>query len=191
MPCLLTTRPLVSASKAVASSTSSYNRSAAPAMTKTQRTTSEEKVDDPISSPVTLLLVLPPKKKKMYSAAVFRPSSLLHACAPATTRPTTDVAEVAAPEKGNPNLYAGGLRSDRRVDSHYSSSSGSEHEPSSVCLAAMVHEFMEHEGENGKCGRSRCNCEAGTCSGAGNHSSDSEDGKSSLGGELSEILQVN
>ncbi|CAM6038752.1 unnamed protein product, partial [Sphagnum compactum] len=69
------------------------------------------------------------------------------------------------------------------------SSSGSEHEPSSVCLAAMVHEFMEHEGENGKCGRSRCNCEAGTCSGGGNHSSDSEDGKSSLGGELSEILQ--
>lgn len=189
MPGLLTTRPLVSASKAAASSTSSYNRSAAPAMTKTQRTTSEEKVDDPISSPVTLLRVLPPKKKNMYSAAVFRPSSLLHACAPATTRPTTDVAEVAAPEKGNPNLYAGGLQSDRRIDSHYSSSSGSEHEPSSVCLAAMVHEFMEeHEGENaGRSGQSGRNCEA---AGAANHSSESsDDGKSSFGGELSEILQ--
>jgi hypothetical protein len=159
-------------------------------MTKTQRTTSEEKVDDPISSPVTLLRVLPPKKKNMYSAAVFRPSSLLHACAPATTRPTTDVAEVAAPEKGNPNLYAGGLQSDRRIDSHYSSSSGSEHEPSSVCLAAMVHEFMEeHEGENaGRSGQSGRNCEA---AGAANHSSESsDDGKSSFGGELSEILQV-
>jgi uncharacterized protein (TIGR01615 family) len=124
--------------------------------------------------------------------AVFRPSPL-QACPPAAAaaRPTTDVAELGPEKEDASNLYNDGrLQQSERVDSRYSSS-GSEHEPSSVCLAAMVHEFMEHEGENGKCGRSRCNCEAGTCSGAGNHSSDSEDGKSSLGGELSEILQVN
>lgn len=67
------------------------------------------------------------------------------------------------------------------------SSSGSEHEPSSNCLVAMVHEFMEKE-ELGKCGRARCNCESGSCSGAAPSLKD-DDAKSSLGGELSEVLQ--
>jgi uncharacterized protein (TIGR01615 family) len=169
-------RPLASASKA-ARSTSSRSSTA---MAKAERTW-EERVP---TTPVSRLRV--PLKNM---TAVFRPSPL-QACPPAAAaaRPTTDVAELGPEEDAN-NLYNDGrLQQAERVDSRYSSS-GSEHEPSSVCLAAMVHEFMEHEGENGKCGRSRCNCEAGTCSGAGNHSSDSEDGKSSLGGELSEILQ--
>jgi hypothetical protein len=68
------------------------------------------------------------------------------------------------------------------------SSSGSEHEPSSMCLAAMVHEFME-EVEVGKCGRARCNCESGSCNGGAGGLED-DDTKSSLGGELSEVLQV-
>jgi uncharacterized protein (TIGR01615 family) len=69
------------------------------------------------------------------------------------------------------------------------SSSGSEHEPSSNCLAAMVHEFMEKE-ESGKCGRARCNCDSGSCN-AGDAPSSLEDfdSKSSLGGELAEVLQ--
>lgn len=67
------------------------------------------------------------------------------------------------------------------------SSSGSEHEPSSNCLVAMVHEFMEKE-ELGKCGRARCNCESGSCGGAAPSLQD-DDSKSSLGGELSEVLQ--
>lgn len=68
------------------------------------------------------------------------------------------------------------------------SSSGSEHEPSSNCLAAMVHEFMEEE-ESGKCGRARCNCESGSCIGDAPSSLEDFDSKSSLGGELSEVLQ--
>lgn len=68
------------------------------------------------------------------------------------------------------------------------SSSGSEHEPSSMCLAAMVHEFME-EVDVGKCGRARCNCESGSCNGGAGGLED-DDTKSSLGGELSEVLQV-
>lgn len=43
------------------------------------------------------------------------------------------------------------------------SSSGSPHEPSSICLAAMVHDFLEDEARVGSCGRARCNCLNGTC----------------------------
>ncbi|KAL2642774.1 hypothetical protein R1flu_010361 [Riccia fluitans] len=85
----------------------------------------------------------------------------------------------------------------QKVGSNYSNS-GSEHEINSVCLAQMVHEFMEDEfleddddnedREGTKCGRVRCNCEInGICE----DSSQSVDGdeKSSLGGDLAEILQ--
>lgn len=43
------------------------------------------------------------------------------------------------------------------------SSSGSHHDPSSVCLAAMVHEFLEEVAHVGSCGRARCNCVDGVC----------------------------
>lgn len=43
------------------------------------------------------------------------------------------------------------------------SSSGSPHDPSTVCLAAMVHEFLEEELAVGSCGRARCNCVDGVC----------------------------
>lgn len=69
------------------------------------------------------------------------------------------------------------------------SSSGSEHEPSSNCLVAMVHEFLEKENELGKCGRARCNCESGSCSSAASAQAQDDDSKSSLGGELCEVLQ--
>lgn len=67
------------------------------------------------------------------------------------------------------------------------SSSGSEHEPSSNCLVAMVHEFMEKE-EVGKCGRARCNCESGSCNGSDLSHHQDDDSKSNLGGELCEVL---
>lgn len=76
----------------------------------------------------------------------------------------------------------------RNVTVNYSSS-GSEHEPSSNCLVAMVHEFMEKENERKKCGRARCNCEGGSCSGDAAQVQD-DDSKSSLGGELCEVLQT-
>ena len=60
-------------------------------------------------------------------------------------------------------------------------SSGSNHEPSSMCLAAMVHDFLEEESDGsvnagdhfnynfvqargGACGLARCNCVDGVCS---------------------------
>jgi uncharacterized protein (TIGR01615 family) len=76
----------------------------------------------------------------------------------------------------------------RNVTTVNYSSSGSEHEPSSNCLVAMVHEFMEKENELKKCGRARCNCEGGSC--GGDVVVQDDDSKSSLGGELCEVLQT-
>ncbi|KAG0558354.1 hypothetical protein KC19_10G022000 [Ceratodon purpureus] len=87
------------------------------------------------------------------------------------------------PENVKARLVGGG----RVVEKVNYSSSGSEHEPSSNCLAAMVHEYMEKE-ESGKCGRARCNCESGSCNCVSSGLED-DDSKSSLGGELSEVLQ--
>ncbi|XP_024383733.1 uncharacterized protein [Physcomitrium patens] len=86
------------------------------------------------------------------------------------------------------NVTARLVGSDKDVEKVNYSSSGSEHGPSSNCLAAMVHEFMEEE-ERGKCGRARCNCESGTCDGDAQACLEAEDAKSSLGGDLSEVLQ--
>ncbi|KAG6544893.1 hypothetical protein Mapa_013583 [Marchantia paleacea] len=81
-----------------------------------------------------------------------------------------------------------GLDISQRVGSNYSSS-GSKHEIDSVCLAEMVHEFMEDDEEEvGKCGRARCNCDSSSC-GDVSQSADIDDSKSSLGGEVSEVLQ--
>ncbi|KAJ7559342.1 hypothetical protein O6H91_04G080600 [Diphasiastrum complanatum] len=75
-------------------------------------------------------------------------------------------------------------------DVRHDVSSGSEHEPNSVCLAAMVHEFIEEAPVEAKCGRARCNCRMGTCDGVVEPGEDeNEDSKSSFGGELYEILQ--
>jgi hypothetical protein len=80
----------------------------------------------------------------------------------------------------------------------YYSSSGSEHEPNSVCLAAMVHEFMEEEAADeqqlDKCGRARCNCRIGSCNelNSSDHDDDDDDESSSvpkIGRETAEILQ--
>lgn len=62
-------------------------------------------------------------------------------------------------------------------------SSGSEHELNSVCLGAMVNGFIENDSDSSRFGRSRCNCIA-MCD-----CSNFDDSRSSLGGELSEILQ--
>ncbi|GLJ33329.1 hypothetical protein SUGI_0670490 [Cryptomeria japonica] len=68
-------------------------------------------------------------------------------------------------------------------------SSGSFHEPSSVCLAEMVHDFMENEEKNPECGRARCNCSNGHCNVGGNADSE-DDPKSAIGsGAVSEILK--
>lgn len=51
-----------------------------------------------------------------------------------------------------------------RFEATLGCSSGSEHEPSSVNLAAMVSEFMEEQQLRRGCGRARCNCTTGSCS---------------------------
>eukprot|EP00897_Mesotaenium_endlicherianum_P004095 jgi/Mesen1/3713/ME000202S02802 len=71
--------------------------------------------------------------------------------------------------------------------SNSGSSSGSEHEPNSVCLAAMVHNFIEDEAERKTCGRARCNCENGTSCDCSFMGSDDDEGCS--GGELVRIIQ--
>ncbi|XP_077248029.1 uncharacterized protein LOC143887745 [Tasmannia lanceolata] len=66
------------------------------------------------------------------------------------------------------------LRISEKIDQHASKDSGSESEPSSVCLAKMVQNFIEENNDKqsamAKCGRNRCNCFNGNC----NESSDDE-----------------
>ncbi|KAJ7294733.1 hypothetical protein O6H91_22G063400 [Diphasiastrum complanatum] len=69
-------------------------------------------------------------------------------------------------------------------------SSGSEHEPSSVCLADMVHDFIEDEPSLlCNCGRVRCSCEVGNANSADVLSCSLDKSKPSRGGDLLEILK--
>lgn len=83
-------------------------------------------------------------------------------------------------------LYGDGVRTERMV-SHYSSS-GSEHDPSSICLAAMVNDFMESEDSFARSRRRRCDCLLGNCDGKGG-GRESEDSKANIGAEISEVLE--
>ncbi|XP_073144864.1 uncharacterized protein [Henckelia pumila] len=47
---------------------------------------------------------------------------------------------------------------------HFNKDSSEEFEPSSVCLAKMVQNFIEENNEKPKCGRNLCNCFNGNCS---------------------------
>ncbi|KAG7574132.1 PDDEXK-like [Arabidopsis suecica] len=77
------------------------------------------------------------------------------------------------------------------VEAPLSRGNSGDFEPSSVCLAKMVLNFMEdnNNGEKQRCGRSRCNC----FSGSGKESSDDEsewsDGFKCSSGEACEILK--
>lgn len=78
------------------------------------------------------------------------------------------------------------------VEAPLSRGNSGDFEPSSVCLAKMVLNFIEDNngGEKQRCGRSRCNC----FSGSGTESSDDEtewsDGFKCSSGEACEILKV-
>jgi hypothetical protein len=77
----------------------------------------------------------------------------------------------------------------KRPEGVYYSSSGSEHEPNSVCLAEMVFDYIEDDLEVSKCGRARCNC-GNSCSGSeASAAKDNDDSMSSLGGEIAEVLK--
>ncbi|CAK9869647.1 unnamed protein product [Sphagnum jensenii] len=210
MQGLVTLRPLASssASKAAGSSCINSRSPASMAMVKTEGTTTGEeraRTTTPVSLRRLRLVSKKNNNNMAAAAALFRSSPMLQACAvpAAAARTTTDIsaaAEVvvgaAEKKKGNAKIVKSRLQLDTVEDGHCSSS-GSEHEPSSVCLAAMVHEFLEqHEGENEICEHSRCNCEAAAgraaCSSDGRSAAnDSEDGKSSSlgGGQLLGSLQ--
>lgn len=87
-------------------------------------------------------------------------------------------------EKVRSRLFGYGVDLENRFGNQYVSS-GSEHELNSVCLGAMVDGFIEDD-DNSRCGRSRCNCKS---SGSMCDCDDFEGSRSSLGGELAEILQ--
>lgn len=97
-------------------------------------------------------------------------SSQLRACANGTKE--SDAGKVRS------KLFGNGVDLENRFGNQ-DVSSGSEHELNSVCLGAMVDGFIEDD--DSRCGRSRCNCKS-AC--------DCDEGsRSSLGGELAEILQ--
>ena len=88
-------------------------------------------------------------------------------------------------EKCRSKLFGNGADFENRFGNQYLSS-GSEHEINSVCLGAMVDRFMEDEDDSARSGRSRCSCKL---SGSVCECNEFDDFRSSLGGELSEILQ--
>lgn len=64
-------------------------------------------------------------------------------------------------------------------------------EPSSVCLAKMVLNFMEdNNGEKQQCGRRRCNCFTGSGTESSDDESEWSDGLKCYSGEACEILKV-
>ena len=84
-------------------------------------------------------------------------------------------------------------------EAQYGKDSGTEFEPSSVCLAKMVQNFIEETNEKqsaAKCGRNRCNCFQG---GSNDSSDDKFDLTSGFGdsiptssfGDFSDTLKVN
>ncbi len=137
---------------------------------------------------------------QLASMAVFRASAALVRLpeAAAASGGTTTTAVLLAEARAVTTTMTttrGGKASEVKT---YYSSSGSEHEPNSVCLAAMVHEFMEEDEEGaderlvGKCGRARCNCGIGSCSATNSHGEDeNDDPVPKPGGEMREIFQVN
>jgi len=74
-----------------------------------------------------------------------------------------------------------------RTSSNYFGSSGSYHEPSSLCLTEMVYDFMENGGK--ECGRARCNCFKGLYNGDGNGDGGDDPKSAFAPGEVCDILK--
>lgn len=76
-----------------------------------------------------------------------------------------------------------------RTASNNFGSSGSYHEPSSLCLTEMVYDFMENGDKNSDCGRSRCNCFNGLYNGDGNGDGGDDPKSAFAPGEVCDILK--
>lgn len=166
MPGLLPTRPIGSASKARSSSARNLARSKA------------EKVREE-RAPATGLVRVPAQNVNVNTMGIL--SAQFQACGANANRSKTAQSGAEKMTK----FFGNGVDSENVFGNRYVSS-GSEHEAASVCLGAMVNGFIENDTDGGRCGRSRCNCEL---SGSMCDCNDFEEARSSLGGELSEILQ--
>lgn len=140
------------------------------------RAKAEHGREDAASGPTTLVRVPATRTVGLLS-------SQLRACGAgaggSSKAPESDV------ERMRSKLFGNGVDLESRFGSNYVSS-GSEHEINSVCLGAMVDRFMEDEADGGRSVRSRCSCKLG---GSMCDCSELDDYRSSMGGELSEILQ--
>lgn len=165
MPGLLPMRSIGAASKARSSSARNLARA------KTENKGREE------SSGVAASLVRVPSQNVNINTM-----GSLSAQFQATANRSSKVPELGA-ENIRSRMFGNGVDVENRFGNQYVSS-GSEHELNSVCLGAMVDGFIENDCDSGsRFARSRCNCQS-MCD-----CSDFEDSRSSLGGELSEILQ--
>ena len=167
MPGLLPMRSFGTASKARSSGARNLARAKA------------EKGREESGAGTTALVRVPSQNVNINTMGLL--SAQLQACGGAANRSK-------APELGaevRNKLFGNGVDVENRFGNQYVSS-GSEHELNSVCLGAMVDGFIENDTDGGRCGRSRCNCDM---SGPLCDCSEIEDSRSSLGGELSEILQ--
>lgn len=135
-----------------------------------------DNVQQPFSSrPAYLPLDLPGLRRKLETQSLAYPVRVTQ-----VTDSLSETVQAKLHQAGNP----GG----ERAAPNYGSS-GSAHEPSSVCLMAMVHEFLE-DAHVGSCGRARCNCVSGTCSGEGCITSDPDRALPTPGDDdLREILE--
>eukprot|EP00249_Psilotum_nudum_P009581 c22021_g3_i1 orf=351-1595(+) len=92
------------------------------------------------------------------------------------------------PEAVRAQLYGNPVPTEGTALEYYSTGGG-DPEPSSICLAAMVHEFMENGISIGQKGRSRCKCLNGACTRDSSPGTDNGDFKSSFWVEVLQILQ--
>ncbi|XP_031477529.1 uncharacterized protein LOC116248719 [Nymphaea colorata] len=101
----------------------------------------------------------------------------------ATTKPAAKSRLKRMLERQFPGVLRNSL-SERAGEPH----GGSDTEPSSVCLAKMVQNFMEDNDKQAKCGRSRCNCFNGNGSDSSDDEQDAGD-STLLSGEGPELLK--
>eukprot|EP00249_Psilotum_nudum_P036405 c7115_g1_i1 orf=360-1814(-) len=123
----------------------------------------------------------PPRLRKLppilISSAGLLPSQT-HTCArPIRPKQVTD----PLTETVRAKFYGSGINAERAGP--YYGSSGSDHEPSSVYLAALVHQFLEDDIGIGSCDRDRCNCSEEICI------CEDDYGSMSIDGNFCEILE--
>lgn len=135
---------------------------------------SKQKVEEKPSQFVTSNSIRPPSSMQIVNAATSCLSTVVSHLASHRNHHHDHFEMVMAPRPKQVTdplneMVRARLCGDNYLETTNYGSSGSEHDPDSVCLADMVYGFMEEEDEGGmennevgNCGRSRCNCLNGT-----------------------------